>query len=71
MYKMSQSIIDESSRNCLLNDAHSVLNKALMLKEDDADTNKWMAVVLAAIAKKGNIKEKAETLERQRIHLLV
>lgn len=71
MYKLSERATEESQRMKYLKEAYGILNKALTIKDDDANVHKWMAVIIAAMARNESTTKKVKQLEREKVHLMV
>lgn len=71
LYKLSEQEADLMKREKYLADAYETLNNALLLKEDDANVHKWMAIVISAMNKQQKATEAIKNLERERMHLMV
>lgn len=71
LYKLSEQEADPMKREKYLTDAYETLNNALLLKEDDANVHKWMAIVISAMNKQQKATEAIKNLEREKMHLMV
>lgn len=68
---MSEQETDETKRMKRAHDALAVFEKALKLKEDDANIHKWMALILSAINRNERLGERMKNLHREKFHLTV
>lgn len=71
LYKLSEKENEESQRMKYIKDAYNFLNKAVKIKEDDANVHKWLAIIISAMAKNWSTGEKIKNLERRKAHLMV